>query len=175
LLVKLSKQLKDTDLGKEYLDIQKNCIFHSFKKEHNQNNYIKKLNVLNKRTGELSSVGDYGSQIMKRVHNYHQKSSTILKVSVDRGLIPIFITLTLPKQHHPFRTVKTKNTPVFVKNNSFGFESITQSIKKGYKLLSSIHRKMYKQLKKLNKDMFYINCLEYHKSFIPHLSDELLK
>lgn len=168
MLISFSKSLQNSNLEKEYKEIQRDCILKSFDKEKKQNSYTKRLNVLNKKTGLVSNVGDYNSQILKRSHNNLQKSSTIQKLSNDRDLTPIFITITLPSEYHPFSSKKTKKGVVFYKNKNFGFKSISKSIKSGYITLTEIHRKMYKSFKGLDKNMFYINCVEYHKSFIPH-------
>ena len=169
MLVSFSKNLQGSKLQEEYKEIERNCILNSFSKEHKVNNYIKKINVLNRNTGIVSNVGDYQSQISKRSHNNLQKSSTIVNTSIQKGLIPIFITLTLPSRFHPFTSKEVKKRVVFFKNKNFDFKNISTSIKEGYQLLSQTHRSFYKRLKNVDKELTFINCVEYHKSFIPHM------
>lgn len=169
MLVSFSKSLQNSKLKKEYENIKRDCIFHSFKKEQATNNFTKKLNVLNNKTGEIKNLDNsYLNNINKRSHNNHQKSSTILNLCVEKDLIPIFITLTLPSMFHPFSSRKLKNRVIFYNNKNFEYETISQSIIEGYKLLNKFHRDFYKQLKNLDKKLMFINSTEYHKSLIPH-------
>ncbi len=169
MLISFSKSLQNSKLEKEYKEIKKDCILHSFKKEKSVNNFTKKLNVLNKKTGEYTNLDNsYMNGINKRSHNNLQKTLTIEKIALEKGLVPIYITLTLPSKFHPFSSKTLKNRIVFFRNKNFEYETIKQSIKDGYTLLNKIHRHYYKRLKKLDSELYYINSTEYHKSFIPH-------
>lgn len=169
MLISFSKSLQNSNLEKEYKEIQKDCILHSFKKERSVNNFTKTLNVFNKKTGEYTNFDNsYINEINKRSHNNLQKSSTIVKMAIEKDLVPIFITWTLPSKFHPFSSKDLKNRIVFFKNKNFEFKTIYQSIKEGYLLLNQVHRDFYKSVKNINKDLHYISSTEYHKSFIPH-------
>lgn len=92
------------------------------------------------------------------------------RITTEKGLIPIFITLTLPSKFHPFKKNKKKDT-IYKLNPNFDYIEIEESINKGYKLLNKIYKEFYKNVKsnKKNKDMKFIKIIEPHKTLIPHL------
>jgi len=84
----------------------------------------------------------------------------------SENLTPLFLTLTLPSQFHPFKTLKNKKQ---INNKNFKYEKLEDAIKEGYQELKNIYRIFYKRVKNHSKNIYYIKVVEPHKSLIPHM------
>ena len=139
--------------------------------EQNTKKFLENRQIFNKATGEFKPLVEYS---LKREYaqNYTYISSVCDYINVDaisKGLIPVFITLTLPSKFHPTKVLKNKKR---VLNKNFRFD-VDEYINKGYKLLQSsfrtILRKLTRDNTKNNLKTPYFRVIEMHKDMTPHL------
>ena len=96
---------------------------------------------------------------------YKSVSDYINRIAESRGLIPIFLTYTLPSEYHPTTTKSGK------REWNPNYNNLT--INDGYKLLQKAFRELTRYFKKkeTNKnldDIPYIRMMEYHKDYTVH-------
>jgi len=97
---------------------------------------------------------------------YKGVSDYINKVAEEKGLVPVFLTYTLPSEYHP-TTTKTGKREWNPKYNP------ELTIRDGYKLLQKAFRELTRYFKKkeTNKSLEeipYISINEYHKDYTVH-------
>ncbi|CAA6799782.1 MAG: Unknown protein [uncultured Sulfurovum sp.] len=82
----------------------------------------------------------------------------------ELGLVPVFITVTLPSRFHPFTTYKNGK-----KYSNKNYEN--KSINDGYKELVAFFRHLQNSFRIDRKRVKtkYFRVIEPHKSFVPHL------
>lgn len=148
--------------------IKKELYKYSLKQEKKQSNYLKnQQNLKNVRTGEVLTLKySFDSKQKEHVKTIEQKVNALVALAVAQDLSPIFITLTVPSQYHPFKTLKNG---VIVENKKYKFVKLDDSIIEAYQELKGIYRTFYKRLKNCSKNIYYIKITEPHKSFIPHM------
>lgn len=168
-----SKKLQNN--SKLYAELQENIKFyinHSIYKENKQKSYLKNTGFLNKKSGEYLSI-DYDFE--KKYKEYskiaEQRALTIQELAKRKEFCSVFITLTLPSQYHPFKSIATKQGRLYVEENKeFAFSSIKEAVSNGYQELNSIYQIFYKRVKNYTKnDLYYIKAIENHQTTIPHL------
>ena len=149
------------EMKKEYIEIAK-------EKEKNVINYLDKhilhfldINKFVEMKYSLKKKFELDYRYYKAIADY------ISKESITKGLVPIFVTLTLPSEYHRFR-VNKKGKHEFNPNYK-GY-----SIKKGYKLLQKVSREILRNFKRYTENrkgynIPYIKTIEAHKDFTPHL------
>ncbi len=170
--LRFNKKIKNNFLVKEYFNL-KNKKYEE-KSEDNYkkvNKYLSKFLLKNTKTNKYSVME---KDINKEYSNY--KNLTYLKVkeleriTEKKGLIPIFVTLTLPSKFHPFKkNLKKQNE--YILNKKFEFIEIEQRVNEGYKELNKMWREFYLHIKnnRKNKNMKFIKVIENHKSLQVHL------
>jgi hypothetical protein len=166
-----SKKLQKTSLYNDYKNLEDFYYKTSLNKEFKQQDYLKNFLFTNEKTGECFNL-NYNFE--KYYNNYSntlkQKLMCIEQKATDEGLIPLFITLTLPSNYHPFSSIKYKNKRLYNRiNSNFDFDNIEESIFNGYTLLNKVFRTFYKRVKNISKKLYFIKVFEIHKTFIPHL------
>jgi hypothetical protein len=140
----------------------------SLKKEKQQSNYLRnQQNLKNIKTGEVLSLKySFDSKQKEYIKTIEQKVNAIVSLAVTQDLKPIFITLTVPSEFHPFKTLKNG---IIVENKKYKFVKLDDAIVKAYQKLKTIYRTFYKRLKNYLKNIYYIKITEPHKSLIPHM------
>lgn len=160
------------------IDKIKQKYIKDFEKKENKNkffcnNYVLKNNKTNKTFTIKNNIEDY---IKSYFNTIIQRLIYNKEISKKEGLVPFFVTFTLPSEYHPFKTFyngkKLKKKRI---NPKYKFNSIEEGVPQSYKKLVSVFRSFYKQLKDNRKyrtemkKMRYNYFIEYHKSFVPHL------
>ncbi|ROR40940.1 replication endonuclease [Caminibacter pacificus] len=100
-------------------------------------------------------------------HYYKGVADYISREAVEKGLVPIFVTLTLPSKYHRFRINKRTGKHVFNPR----YKGYT--IKEGYKLLQKASREILRHFKSYGKyrkgyNIPYIKAVEAHKDGTAH-------
>lgn len=169
-MLKATKRLQTTDRYKEFIKLSDDYYHTSLKKEHNQQSYLKNMTLKNEKSGELLQLHHSFEKYYKNyTKSIEQKVYAVEKIARDDGLVPIFITLTLPSSFHPFQSVRHNGKRNYVAlNESFAFDSIEEAISTGYQYLNHIYRTFYKRVKLQVKELLYIKVVEQHKTLIPH-------
>lgn len=141
---------------------------YSLQKEKQQSNYLRnQQNLKNVKTGEILTLRySFDSKQKEYIKTIEQKVNALVSISVAQDLKPIFITLTVPSEFHPFKTLRNKT---IVKNQNFKYQKIDDAITEAYVKLREIYRAFYKRLKNHSKNIYYIKVVEPHKSLIPHM------
>ena len=166
-----TKKLQKTERYKEYISLRDKCYKSSLSKEQKQKDFLDKISFVNQQTGEIVKKShSFKKEHKKYTKSIEQKVYAIEEIARRKRLKPIFITLTLPSQFHPFKGVKIHNKHMYVAyNNEFAFDTIEDAIKNGYDYLQHIYRVFYKRVKKqVGSELLYIKVVEMHKTLIPH-------
>ena len=141
---------------------------YSLFKEKQQTNYLKnQQNLKNVKTGEVLTLKySFDSKQKEYVKTIEQKVNALVSLAVAQNLKPIFITLTVPSEFHPNKTLKNG---IIVINKKYKFVKLDDAIVEAYAKLRDIYRVFYKRLKNYSKNVYYIKITEPHKSLIPHM------
>ena len=89
--------------------------------------------------------------------------------ATEKGLVPIFVTLTLPSEYHRFRVNKKSG------KHEFNPKYKGYSIKEGYKLLQKASREILRHFKRYDRgegkgyNIPYIKTTEAHKDGTAHI------
>ncbi|EFU68680.1 phage P2 replication protein, partial [Aliarcobacter butzleri JV22] len=140
----------------------------SLYKEKQQSNYLKnQQNLKNIKTGEILTL-NYSLDLKQKeyVKTIEQKVNALVSLAIAQNLKPIFITLTVPSEFHPNKTLKNG---VIVINKKYKFIKLDDAIVEAYEELKTIYRTFYKRLKNFSKNIYYIKITEPHQSLIPHM------
>lgn len=168
-----SKKLQNN--SKLYAELQENIKFyinHSILKENKQKSYLRNTGFLNKKSGEYLSIDyDFEKKYKEYSRISEQRALTIQELARRKEFCSVFITLTLPSQYHPFKSITTSKGRLYVEENKeFAFNSIKEAVSCGYKELNSIYQIFYKRVKNYTKnDLYYVKAIENHQTTIPHL------
>ncbi|MFW2552626.1 hypothetical protein [Aliarcobacter butzleri] len=168
-----SKKLKNN--SSLYAELQDNIKFyinHSILKENKQKSYLRNTSFLNKKSGEFLNVEyDFEKKYKEYSKISEQRALTIQELAKRKEFCSVFITLTLPSQYHPFKSISTPKGRLYVEENKeFAFNSIKEAVSCGYKELNSIYQIFYKRVKNYVKDdLYYVKAIENHQTTIPHL------
>jgi len=137
--------------------------------ERRNKRYARRHYVMRKDTGECFDMEYSVSKAMK-LNYYYYKSvcDYINEIAVEKGLFPVFYTLTLPSEYHQTKTTKTGKR---VWNKKYDAE---KSVEEGYRVLQKANRELIRYFKQkgVNKnlvDIPYFRVIEPHKDFTPHL------
>jgi hypothetical protein len=168
-----SKKLQNhSTLYTELQENQKLYYEHSFEKENNQKNFLKYNKFINSKTGEKIQLEyDFEKKYKEYSKITEQRALTIQELAKRKNYCSVFITLTLPSNYHPFKSVATPKGRLYVEENEdFQFFTIKEAVENGYKKLNTIYQTFYKRLKNYVKnDLYYIKAIENHNTMIPHL------
>ncbi|MFY9090316.1 hypothetical protein [Arcobacter aquimarinus] len=168
-----SKKLQKN--SKLYAELQENIKLyyqHSIEKEQKQKSYLEHHKFVNLSKKEILSINyDFEKKYKEYSRITEQRALTIQELAKRKEFCSVFITLTLPSQFHPFRSVATLKGRLYVEDNKdFQFSSIKEAVSYGYKELNNIYQTFYKRVKNYVKnDLYYIKAVENHSTMIPHL------
>ena len=166
-----TEKLQNTKQYKEFKELQDSYYKLSLTKEQNQQSFLKRMFIKNDDTGEqLNLYYSFEKYYKNYTKSIEQKVYAIEKIAKDRDLVPIFITLTLPSNYHPFQSIKHKsgNRQYVALNSNFAFDDVATAVTDGYQYLNHIYRTFYKRVKNSVKDLLYVKVVENHQTMIPH-------
>lgn len=166
-----NKKLQKTKRYEEYQTLKDKYYKLSLTKEQGQQSFLKYNMILrNQSTNEVLDINySFEKYYKKYTKSIEQKIYTIESIAKEKDLVPVFVTLTLPTQYHPFKSIKYKDKRLYTDlNHEFEFSNIEESIKQGYDYLNHIYRTFYKRVKNNVSDLLYVKVVESHKTFIPH-------
>lgn len=171
-----NKKLQQHKLYKELLENQQLYYQLSLEKEQKQKSYLNRINLLDTSSGEVFKMDyDFEKKYKTYTKTIEQKIATIEHISKGLGYASAFITFSLPKEYHPFRSISHKGKRLYVDiNKEFGFNTIKDSNEAGYKKLNSIYRSFYLTIKRNifnhgNEPLYFVKVFEQHSSSILHL------
>ncbi len=165
-----TKRLQNTKRYKEFLSLKDSYYKLSLVKEQNQQSYLKKMFIKNNTTGQVIQLNHSFEKYYKNyTKSIEQKVYTIENIAKEKDLVPIFITLTLPSNYHPFQSISYNDKRKYVAlNNNFNFDSLDTAISEGYQFLNHVYRTFYKRVKNIAKELLYVKVAEAHKTMLPH-------
>ncbi len=129
--------------------------------------------IYNKTYGTMSKIEYNKEWHLNQAYIYNTcKIDELNRQSLRDGLVPVFVTFTLPTEYHKSIKIETnKKTHAYIlKDNSNYNPFIT--VKDGYEELLSAFRNLYHEFfvdRKRVKGMKFIRVIEPHKDFTPHL------
>jgi len=165
-----NKRLQKTNRYKTYNALLNKCYKTSIEKEKKQQNFYKRISFANLKTGESYQIThSFEKYYKKYTKSIEQKIYTIEALARKKALVPVFMTLTLPSEFHPFKSIEYKNNRLYTNPNpDFMFEDIETAIQTGYEYLNRAYRAFYKRVKNKLSNLMYIKVVEAHKTMIPH-------
>jgi hypothetical protein len=166
-----TKQLqRESHLYKQIKRLEEDYYHLSLKKEYKQNTFLQqRLNITDQSGIPLALYHSFEKTHKTYTKSIEQKVYTIEHLAKERHLVPIFVTLTLPSNHHPLISRSYKGKRLYVDHNpEFEFEYVEEAISNGYKYLNNIFRTFYKRIKNHTNSLYYVKVAEFHKTFIPH-------
>ena len=109
---------------------------YSLHKEKQQTNYLNnQQNLKNIKTGEILTLKySFDFKQKEYVKTIEQKVNALVSLAVAQDLIPIFITLTVPSEFHPYKTLKNQ---VIVINKKYKFVKLDDAIVEAYEELKT--------------------------------------
>ena len=137
----------------------------SIKKEIDINNFLNNFLIVEKMgLNSLINFGHDEAKYRKDDYYWFMYNQKLLenKIIQERGYSTLFLTLTLSSEYHQFSKTTKRYNPKFNEENT---------IEKGYKLLNSSFREIYKNFRvnREVKKVYYSKVFEPHKNFTPHL------
>jgi len=165
-----NKKLQKIHRYKEYSTLIDTCYKTSLEKEQKQQSFYKRVSFANLKTGETYQLNhSFEKYYKKYTKSIEQKIYAIEAIARKKGLVPVFMTLTLPSAFHPFQSISYKNNRLYTGlNPDFAFENLDTAIKAGYEYLNRAYRTLYKRVKNKVSDLIYIRVVEAHKTMLPH-------
>ena len=132
--------------------------------EENTKSFKEKIKIFNLKEGKSFSLSHDFLQISKDNYLWFTYNQKLLeeKMMRDGGYVALFLTLTLNSTYHRYSKVTKKYNPLYNKENT---------IKKGYELLNSSFKEIYKNFRVNRKyqRVFFSKVIEPHKNLTPHL------
>jgi len=153
----INKILTETNLNKDNIlsPIQYHVISHN--RDIKNKAFLDKKVIYNSSLGSLTSINYDKEWHLKQSYIYNTlKIDELNQQSIENGLVPVFITITCPAEHHP----SSKSYNPFI------------SVSDSYEFLVGVWRDVYNNFRFDDKrvpDLKYIRVIEPHKSFVPHL------
>jgi hypothetical protein len=157
-------------LNSEIDNLKDTLFLLSVIKEQKQQKYLQNQQEYhNQLTGETYTMS-YSLKLkqMQKVKERQQQIYAIVNLANQKKLKPLFLTLTVPSEYHPF-IFNQKTRKIIKKNPKFKFNTIDEAISPAYQILKETYKAFYYQVKKIDKSILYIKVYEPHKTLIPHL------
>ncbi len=166
-----NKRLQNTKLFKEYKALRDYYYRLSLEKEHKQQSFFKNKQFVKSSTGEFITPSyTFENHYKKYSKSIEAKVYCIEQLAKDKGLVPIFLTITLDERFYPFQSVSYKDERLYTSlNKSFIFNDLKSSIKYGYDHLQHIYRVFYKRVKRSVNELMFIKVFEMTKVLVPHI------
>lgn len=140
----------------------------SFKSSNKTEDYVKRLNFLNKKTGEIFPVTYNFKNKQKSNYVWYNFVSTYIQdESIKNKKVSVFVTYTLPTAFHPFTAYDKKGNKLKIPRINTRFKDDYS----GAKLLNDSFRHLYNNfmIDRKKVSMQYLKVIEPHKDFTPHL------
>ncbi len=156
VLLIISKGLKILSYGLSKKDIK-----YAFKKIEKRKRYIE-------REGFAPFTKNAWYNADKYIAELQNRASSLVAYASMQNLVSLFITLTLPSEYHPIKTLKNGKV---IKNPKF-IDDLAHTPKAGSKVLSRMWKRILdlRPVKDLRKEQkCYFRIIEPHKSGVPHL------
>ena len=145
------KRLLDEEKDKERIKQHIELYPHQPKKAYLQ--YNKFVNLSTKE--QININYDFEKKYKEYSKITEQRAYTIQELSKRKEFCSVFITLTLPSQFHPFKSIATSTGRLYVEDNKdFIFSSIKEAVSHGYKELNTIYQTFYKTV--IPHDFFHL-------------------
>lgn len=165
-----SSRLQKTKRYKEFSTLADRYYKISLEKEHAQQSFFKRNTIVTSQGECFEMYHSFEKYYKAYTKSIEQKVYTIEALAREKKLVPVFITLTLPSNYHPFQSIEYKGKRLYTSlNQDFSFDSISESIHQGYDFLNEIYRIFYKRVKAKVDELLYVKVFELHKTLIPHL------
>ena len=143
---------------------KKDLIEYSKKIEDNTRKFKERIEIINTQTQNLIKLKHDPLSDQKDNYLWFVYNQKLLeeKMTKDGGYTTLFVTLTLPSSYHKYSSHTKKYNKNYDKNNT---------INKGYQLLNSSFRTIYKNFRvdRKHKKIFFSKVVEPHKDMTPHL------
>lgn len=153
-IVHYGLSLRDINLVKQKLQRQKGFLDFTYLYDRINQNHIPLSDLI---ISVYHSPERYYAQTQNRVN-------TLEQLAKQRGLKPIFMTLTLPSEYHEFKSTKQGK---LVSNKKYNGMAPKESVKVLTKMFARLRQdRALKDLKKENRIYFRVN--EPHKDGTPH-------
>jgi len=144
---------KQLELTEQKLDLQRKFLNLSILYDKITGNMIPLRDLI---ISPSHSPHRYHSEIQNRVH-------TLTEVAEQKGLVPLFMTITLPSQYHPFKLVDKKLVP----NPKYDGTPPREAVKALTKRFARLRND--RALRDIGKDQrVYFRVNEPHQSGTPH-------
>ena len=113
-------KLQKTKRYEEYQTLKDKYYKLSLTKEQGQQSFLKYNMILrNQSTNEVLDINyNFEKYYKKYTKSIEQKIYTIEAIAKEKNLVPVFITLTLPTQYHPFKSIKYKDKRLYCSKSS---------------------------------------------------------
>jgi hypothetical protein len=144
----------------------------AYKQDKKSTEFLKKCTIFNKNTGEVKKIEFNKDWHLRQTYLYNTfRIDYLNQESIKNGMIPIFLTITLPSKFHATRKItinKQKKEFVLVKNRNYNKAC---TVEDGYNLLNKIFRTVYNDFRYESKrtKLKFIRVIEPHSSYTPHL------
>jgi len=129
----------------------------SYEQDKRNTAYLNSKVIYNQTLGTIHKINYDREWHLNQSYIYNTcKIDELNEQSITKGLVPIFVTITLPSEYHPSSK----------KYNPF------TTVSDGYSELLVMFRALYHEFyvdRKRVKELKFIRVIEPHKSFIPHL------
>ena len=143
---------------------KKDLIEYSKKIEDNTRKFKERIEIINIKTHNTVKLTHNPIQDQKDNYLWFVYNQKLLeeKMANDGGYTTLFITLTLPSSFHKYSSHTKKYNKNYDKNNT---------INKGYQLLNSSFRTIYKNFRvdRKHEKIFFSKVVEPHKDLTSHL------
>lgn len=134
--------------------------------------FLKSNAIVNTTTGEVKSLADFAFSSNHNPHRYYaeiqHRIDSLNKEAEYRGLVPVFLTITLPGEFHRMKRQfpNMKDSPM-IDNPNYNGMTPSESVKVLTKMFAKLRQD--RSLKELDKSerMFY-RVNEPHKDGTPH-------
>lgn len=165
------------------LKMKKECIDTQRDKSRKYNDWAERALIYNTTTGEFLKLPDYDDRRAYRGYYVSDQFNVFHNFQIDKGLIPVFVTLTKSSKNSILYEITPDNpfcptslfdmkTPPKVYDNSFEtMNYYERNIISHNKALEQTHRLIYKNFRPLGNEHFkvpFISVTEPHKSLFPH-------
>jgi hypothetical protein len=147
--------------------------FQSVKsKHHKQKEFLKNTFLYDKSTCNSIPLSKIIVSAQHNPHRYYgelqNRINTLVDIAKEKGLKPLFMTLTLPSEYHPKKEIKLKNgKKKSIKNSKYNGSTPRKAVKELTRMFAKLrHDRSLKDLTKQQRDYFRVN--EPHKDGTPH-------
>lgn len=160
--------ISDDTYSPQYYGLSKTDVFQVKEKLKLQKSFLENSFLYDRINGKTIPLSDILISAYHSPERYYaeiqNRVNTLENIANQRGLKPLFITLTLPSEYHKFKT--TSNGKV-IKNPKYNGSNPKESVKILTKMFARLRQdRSLKELKKEERIYFRVN--EPHQDGTPH-------